>query len=900
VNGEWTLDRWRAVDRLFDAALDRPEAEREAFVRIEAAGDAGVAAAVLGLLRAERESEGRFEAPGSGAFQDFVADLASRGSPTRRIGPYAIVRELGRGGMGTVYLGEREGDGFRQHAAIKVLRRGVDTEDLLRRFVTERRILASLSHPNIARLYDGGATDDGRPFLAMEYVDGEPITTHCDRRGLGVDQRLQLVLEVADAVRAAHANLVVHRDLKPSNILVTAEGRVKLLDFGIAKLLDAGERHGDTMAGSFLLTPDHASPEQLRGEPVTTATDVYQLGVLLFVLLTGQPPYRAAARSAADLPDLAGRLDIPRPSTVVAIGPEAAAAAHARGTTPRVLRRRLAGDLDTLVRKALHAEPDRRYGSVEALAGDIRRFLEGRPISARADSAGYRTRLFLRRHRWIAPVAAAAAIFLGAYAVTGIRHTRALERERRAATFEAQRAAEVQRFLVDLFASADPYAPADPTRGRDITVVEALDVGVDRLKDSLADRPAVRASILAAIAEVYQNLGVLDRALPLRVQALQLQQDTFGPVSREVRDSLGRLALIRSELGEPEAAGQLYEQRLGLVLSANPPDATEIADARIRMARHLVGSKRATDAEPHLREVLSAPQSGELPAAVMAEATRTLADVQRILGRLDESEATARRALALVDEALGANSVAAATSRGTLAQTLGLLGRVDEAEALFRAAIDTLGRTLGPHHGHRLATISNLSVLLLNAGDLTGAEELLREIVAIGERVHGAEHPSLAGYLQNHATVLVRIGRLDEARVRYERAAGIYRETLDATNHARALPLLSLAGLHLRQNRPPAAEAAAREALEILRRALPGGHFITAVAECRVARALMAGSRMAEAGAHFDRATPPLIAPGSVPEYRRECLSAAARFYASRGDRAEAARLKAALGDSGG
>ncbi|MGE0463933.1 MAG: tetratricopeptide repeat protein [Vicinamibacterales bacterium] len=887
--------RWQAIDRLFDAALERSPAERAAFVESAAAGDLALADAVKALLRAEQDSQGCYESPAI-PISDVFSDHAARATGPGAIGPYHVIRELGRGGMGTVYLAERAGDGFTQHVALKVLRRGMDTDDVLRRFVTERRILASLSHPNIARLYDGGATDDGRPYLVMEFVEGQPIADYCDDRRLGLRQRLALVLEVAAAVSAAHASLVVHRDLKPSNILVTAEGHVKLLDFGIAKLLEPGDDGGThTRTGLFLLTPDHASPEQLRGEPVTTLTDVYQLGVLLFGLLTGAAPYAPSGRSAEGLEALARRLDVPKPSAMVSTWPDADPRARARGTTPAQLRRTLSGDLDTIVGKALQAEPQRRYASVEALAGDIRRFLDGRPVSAHPDTLWYRTRMFLRRRPWVAPALGAATVFAGIYLATLVRHSAALEAERNAATLEAERAQEVQRFLVDLFASADPYAPADTARGREITVVEALDMGTERLRTSLADRPIIRASILSAISQVYQDLGVHDRAQPLREEALALQTTLHGPASRAVRDSLGSLALIRGERGEQVPAHELHLRRLALAEAARPVDAAEVADARVRLGRHLIGMSQEQAAEPHFRAVLDAPDAERLPAAIRVEAMRALADVERVLDRLDESERTARRAVALVDAAIGASSSAGALARGTLAQTLGLMGRVDEADGLFRQAIDTLERTLGATHAHRLATMSNLSVLRLNAGDLAGAEALLRETVEVGERVHGARHPSVAGYLQNHATALVRLGRHDEARERYERAAAIYRETLERDNYARALPLLSIASLDLAAQRPAAAEAAAREALDILRAALPNGHAITAVAECRIARALVARAQQPAALPFFERATASLTSATSLPEYRRECLEAAAAFHQARGDIAASARLEAAL-----
>ena len=860
--------RWHQIDDLFARALDHPASGREEFVRRSAGNDAELAGAVLALVDAERHSRGLYESPGAAVSEGLISGLAAGGTAPTRIDRYVLVREIGRGGMGTVYLAEHEGDGFRQKVALKILRRGVDTDDVLRRFVNERRILASLAHPNVARLHDGGATPDGRPYLVMEFVEGEPITGYCERHQLPMRQRLELVLQVADAVRAAHAALIVHRDLKPSNILVTVDGRVKLLDFGIAKLLDGEPEADHTRPGVFVLTPDHASPEQLRGEPVTTATDVYQLGVLLFRLLTGVS-YRVRADAH----------EIPRASAVA----------------PPQLRRALAGDVDRIVGKALQAEPERRYASVEELSRDIRRYLDGRTISARPETLAYLARTWLRRHPWVAPVAFVLAAFVTVYGATLIRHTRALERERNEATFQAERAQEVQRFLADLFGSANPYAPADPERGKQITVAEALDLGVERLRTSLTDRPAVRAAILSAISQTYQDLGVFDRALPLREEARALQASLYGAASREVRDSLGALAVLRAARGELDAAGALHEQRLALAAAAAPPDVAEIASARIRFGRYLMTVSRAGDAEAQFEAVMELAGGGQVSPADLGEATRSLADAQRMLGRLAASEESARRAIELIDATAGEHSIAGALARGSLAQTLGELARFDDADALFQAVIDRLERLHGPNHFDRLTTMSNLSVLRLSAGNVAGAEVLLREIVEIGRRIYGERHPTVANYLQNHATALVRLGHLEEARVTYERVADIYREALDPGNHLRALPLLSLSGIHLAQERPARAEALAREALGILREALPAGHFITGVAECRVAQSLVALQKPADAGPLYASSIEALTATTSVPAYRRECLSAAAAFYQTQGNTDEADRLRLAL-----
>ncbi len=876
--------RWEEVDRLFNAALDRPAAERRSFVESECGGDSELLESVLRLLEIEASSDDRLEVPGSGLSQAFIENLGDGTETPRQIDRYTLLRELGRGGMGTVYLAEHEGEDFRQQVALKVLRRGLDTEDILQRFVTERQILAKLSHPNIARLYDGGATPNGRPYLVMEYVEGEPITEYCDRKRLDIRQRLNLALQVADAVNAAHANLIVHRDLKPSNILVTAEGHVKLLDFGIAKMLDPEAGGVHTRTGSYLLTPDHASPEQLKGEPITTATDVYQLGVLLFRLLTGQRPFPARRGSALELRELAERSDIPKPSTTIVSADEASAIADNRATSPARLRKALRGDLDTIVGKALAADPTRRYSSTANLAEEIRRYLDGRTISARPDTFGYQARRFLHRYPWVAPVVVAAIAGLVIYVATLIRYTNRLEAERNTAQTEAARAEEVQQFLVDLFASANPFVPADTVRGRRITVVEALDLGVERLGTSLEERPEARASILSAIAGVYQDLGIYERALPLREETLELQRSLYGTSSRPTRESLGRLASIHSGLGELDLATELFERWLEFALAAEPFDVAEIADARTRFGRHLFELSRTEAAEEQLRSAVALAADGDVPPLIEVEATRSLADTQRLRGNFAESERSALRAVELADDHFGAASTPSALARATLATTYSGMGRREEADVVFRAAIEDLERTLGADHLHRLTTMTNYAVLKSSLGEWASAEKVLAEVVAIGERVYGEDHPQVADILQNYAGSMMRQGRFDEAIPIYERAAQIYRERVPEDNFVRALPLVSLADIYLTKSQSLDAERTTREAISILETALPEGHFVTAVAHCRLGRALVQQNRLSEAEPHFARSLDPIFEATIYPDYRRACLSSAAEFYRSRGN----------------
>jgi eukaryotic-like serine/threonine-protein kinase len=886
--------RWKRADRIFSEAMEQPPARRDAFVRDACAGDAEALADVHQLLKAAQASEGLFEAPGQTALDEAMADLDGRAVPgPKQIGPYAILNVLGRGGMGTVYLAEREGDGFRQRVAIKVLRRGLDTADIVGRFLRERRILGGLTHPGIARLIDGGATDDGRPYLVMEYVEGEAVTDWCDRERADVRRRLSLFLEVADAVRAAHASLVVHRDLKPSNILVS-NGRVKLLDFGIAKLLtgdDAAAEH--TRTGLFVLTPEIASPEQLRGAPVTTATDVYQLGVLLCQLLTGARP------SGVVLPDRAGASvpaggPVRRPSTLVARDAAGQSVARLRATSVSQLRRTLRGDLDTIALKALHEDPERRYASVDQLVHDVGRFLEGRVISARPDTWAYRGRAFARRHPWLAPVASVALVGVVGYMATLTRYAVRLAQERTAAREQAERATAVQTFLVDVFRSPDPYDPMDASRGRQITVLEALDLGVERLRTELTDRPIIREALLLAVADVYQNLNAVDRALPLREEALALQE-ARAPGSADLVENLGRLARLRGQTGPEDEASALYARWLALAQALDPPRPAEVAEAHIGLGLHALARHELADAAEQFDEAIALSRGQAIPPSVMAEAYRSRADVHQAMGQLDAARDVAEKAVALRVEADGEDAVETALARVTLAQVLVDLRRLSEADTLYGRAIDTLERRLGADHRLTLVSLNSLALLRQQRGDFEGAITLLRRLVESERRVHG-EHDKLVGdFLQNLATVLGHSGRLDEARDMHMQAADVYRLSVGPDSYFFALPYLSLANIELSQQHYPAAEAAARTALRVLQQALPQGHFVTAVAECRVARALVGRGRAAAAAPLFDASATALVSTESVPEYRKECLTAAASYFDAHGDPKRAADLREAL-----
>ncbi|NNF26644.1 MAG: serine/threonine protein kinase, partial [Gemmatimonadetes bacterium] len=775
---------------------------------------------------------------------------------------------LGRGGMGGVYLAERADGAFEQTVAIKFLRPGLDTRDFVGRLLAERRILSSLEHPNIARLLDGGSTDRGLPYLVLEYVDGIPITEYCRRHGCTIDQRLELFIQVARAVQYAHSNLVVHRDIKPSNILVTDEGRVKLLDFGIAKLLgpDGGRPEGPlTRTGLRPLTPDYASPEQIKGEPVTTASDVYQLGVLLYRLLTGAPPYRVAATGGTLESAISTVRPRPPSDAVVATAKEAG---HS-GSSPRSpsrLRKRLRGDLDTIVLKALRKEPARRYATALEMADDVRRHLDGRPITARRESRLYRTGKFLRRNAWVAPVTAAGILLMAGFVLTLIRHGNELEAERDVAR-------DVQSAFVSFFTAPDSGEVGLGEGRRDQTILEAIQDGAERVRVDLRDRPAARAELFTAMASVLQDLDEPADALELAEEALELERTLYGGKSAQVHETL----LLVGELHpEADSARALLEQRLELSRHLYGAESVETAASIHALAELDLREGQLEGAVLGFREAIDLYRSaGSVHTRRIALAFAEMTDALEALGRHEESVAVAREGYGLLVDEFGEGHSQTAVGRGRLAQALTGAGRYDEARPLYEASLVTLDAELGSTHATTMRFRNNYALLLDVMEDLETSEAVYQELLVALEDRYGTVHYEVAASLQNLAAVVKDRGRYGDAEALSRRAHEIFEATVGPAHFQTAYPLITISELRLLVEDYPGAEAVARNALDILRAALPGGHFATAVAECRMARALAGQGRVAEARPLLEGALAAIEDLGPfVESYRAECAQA--------------------------
>ncbi len=697
----------------------------------------------------------------------------------------------------------------------------------MERFLRERGILARLTHPNIARLLDGGVAEDGRPFLAMEYVDGTPITEYCDEHGLDVDARLRLFLDACAAVAYAHRNLVVHRDLKPSNILVARDGRVKLLDFGIAKLLEPDTEMGGptpTVTGFQMLTPEYAAPEQVRGEPVTTATDVYGLGAVLYELLSGRRPNRFRDRTLAEVlrvlsettPEppstTATRANAPRGEGAHAGSRTPAEIAAARGTTPEQLRRRLAGDLDAIVLSAVRQEPERRYGSAEALAEDLRRHLARRPVTARRDSAFYRFGRFARRNR----VAVAASTVAVAALVAGLIGT---TWQARAASRHALRADRVSQFVVGLFEASDP----DRARGDTVTARGLLDRGTERLESGLEAEPAVRADMLNVLGKIYQKLGLYEQARPLLEEAKETRERLLGPRDLETAKSAADLASLLYDQGEYAPAEELARAVLGVQLEELGAGDTLVAVSMANLAAILDAEGDLAAADSLYRESLAINRRRGSPNAIAG----SLSDLGVALwrqGKYAEAEPLAEEALALRREIYGGDHTEVAVSLLNLATILTDAGEYERAEPLLRECLAMRRKLLGDRHPHVALTLNNLSLLLRSEGRLEESEQANEEALAIRRETLGDDHPEVAASLNNLGVVLYLQGEWRPAADAFERALAIWRKTLGETHPSVLTGLNNLGAARREQGDLDGAERALREALTQRRKALGDDH----------------------------------------------------------------------------
>jgi serine/threonine protein kinase/tetratricopeptide (TPR) repeat protein len=771
-----TPERWQQIKIVLAGALDREDGDRTIYLDGVCREDADLRREVESLLATERELGDFIEIP------VFRIHPEGGGPPLavgQRIGAYRIVREVGRGGMGSVYLAERADQAFEKQVALKVVRRGMDTEEIVHRFRAERQILAHLDHENIAKLLDGGTTEDGRPYFVMEYVEGKPIDEDCDARKLSTAQRLALFRTVCAAVHFAHQNLIVHRDLKPGNILVTADGKPKLLDFGIAKLVDPDqEPFALTRADLRMMTPDYASPEQVRGEPITTASDIYSLGVLLYVLLTGHRPYRPSTQAPQDLARAICESDPLRPSSVVArveevkrsdgssfeLTPESVS--RVRDGEERLLRRRLAGDLDNIVLKAMQKDPQRRYASVDQLSTDLERHLQGLPVVARKDTLGYRTRKFVGRHPGGVAVAVLLLLLILGFSVTStVLWRRAVRGERQAQA--------VSGFMEDLFTSPDP----GKAHGETVTAKEILDRGVKNIGSGLTTEPEVQANLMETMGRVYRNLGLYEAARPLLTQALDLNRHILGDDDLRVAKSMQNLGNLLHDMKKLKEAQPLFQRAVDI------------------QRRH--GATESVDYAMNLTNL----------GAILEDK-----------GDLDGAERLYEESLTIKQRLPEADDEDIATSLNSLGKLCATRGQYSAAEAYYKRSLALRKKIAQGLPDPKVATsLSNIGSLQEDRGDLAGAKVYYLQALEMRRQLFTKPHPRVARSLNNLGHVSQALGDMRAAEAYYRAALSMAEETLQADDPERATYLRNLASVMISEGKAAEAEASARKAGEVFR-----------------------------------------------------------------------------------
>jgi eukaryotic-like serine/threonine-protein kinase len=796
--------RWQTIQFLFHEVADMPESEQRICLKRRCGDDEALLNEVLALLQEDAASASLLDRDVAHVVHEILQDDETS-LPFQEFGPYRLKKVLGHGGMGVVYLAERED--LENQVAIKILRDAWLSPARRERFAFEQRTLAQLNHPFIARLYDADTTPDGTPFFVMEYVEGVPLVEYCNAHGCSNEERLRLFRAVCEAVVHAHQHAVIHRDLKPTNILVKNDGTVRLLDFGIAKHLEAfGEAVDQTMTGLRLMTPAYASPEQIRGEQVGIQTDVYSLGVILYELLSGKLPFDLSDRAAVHVPG---------------IGKSAWA------------------DLDVLCLTALHKDTQRRYASAEALLRDVDHFLKQEPLDARADTASYRIWKFVARNQ--RSVAAAIAMFVliaGLVTFFTVRLTIA----RNAAVAEAARTQRVQRFMVNLFQGGDEAAgPSD-----DLRVITLLDRGVQEAQ-SLSAEPEMQAELYQTLGVIYQKLGKFDRADSLLGTALEQRKKLYGPDHRFVAESLTASALLRANQAKYEEAEKFARDGLAMSkrhLSASHPS---VARATFALGKVLEDRGKYDQSFPVLEEAVRL-QSG--PSGVTADLAASLSELANshfYAGHYDTSESLNQRVLTIDRQLYGERHPLVADTLINLGAIQFQKGNYTESEKFNRQALDIVQSWYGNVHPETADAMTILGQSLTYQKRFDEAADLLQQSRAILEHVYGPVHPRVAFALNELGNVAIRRKKLDEAEADFSRVVDIYRSVYGEKHYQIGIAQSNLAGVYVERKEYARAELLFRDSLQIYSETLPSDHQNVGICRIRLGDALAAEHRFKEA-----------------------------------------------------
>ena len=723
-----TNSDWRILEAAFAEATSLEGDTRVSMLAKFSAEHPDLEQQLLNLLAADSADDISLAEPIASSAKVF-ADEATDLWENRRIGAWTIKHRIADGGMGAVFLAERSDDEYQQTVALKIMTAQLLAKDAVTRFRVERQILASLSHPNIAKLIDGGSTDENLPYLVLEYVDGLPIDQYCDEHQLSIPERLRLFMKVCKAVDFAHRNLVVHRDLKPNNILVDTSGEPKLLDFGIAKLLESSsvqQTMAVTREGARAMTPEYASPEQVRGEPISVATDVYALGVLLYRLMTGQSPYGVSTAVPREYEAAILDNEPLRPSTVVTSPDTDPTVVASRSTSPQRLQRHLVGDLDNIVLHALQKEPERRYATANELSTDIGRYLAHLPVVARGDDWPYKVRKFLVRN---ARSLAITTVVVASIAALTVYYTVKLADERDRANLAATQSSEVATFLTGLFESASPHE----AKGEAITAVELLEQGRERIEE-LDEQPQLKAELMRIMASSMTAIGDLERSIPMLERVLALKEAAVPRDESSISQTTHNLSEAYRQLGDFEKAEHYSRRTLEIAMALFGPDNSNVAYVMARLG------------------------------VILFDAART-----------DEALDLEQRALTIMIANGDGESADALDTRGNISNTLARLGRYREAEQILRETITLSDQVIGESHPNTIIRRTNLCLILIRLGDSDEAVSILEENIPRGIKVWGPDYYHVAYMLRTKASALKRLGRMQESLDAYREAQEITR-----------------------------------------------------------------------------------------------------------------------------
>src|SRR6202521_680796 len=827
--------RWDRIQKLFHDAADVPQGEQRVFLEAACGDDEELVVEVLAMLDQDANGHSLLDHNIADIAQETLANAIPASPILKEFGPYRIMKLLGEGGMGVVYLAERRDLGT--EVAIKVLRDAWLSPARRERFASEQRTLAQLNHPLIARLYDADTLDDGTPWFVMEYVDGIPLTHYCRKNECSVEQRLQLFRSVCEAVQHAHGHAVIHRDLKPSNILVKNDGSVRLLDFGISKQLESLDLQVDqTMTGLSMMTPAYASPEQIRGDRVGISTDVYSLGVILYELLAGQLPFDLSGLTPAEAASIIAEHEPGKPSAAVKRTTDSEANSR---TLSLSLSKTAWADLDVLCLNAMHKDPHRRYRTVEALIRDVDHYLNGEPLEARPDTLDYRMGKFVRRDRRAA--AATTRIFAvigGLIAFFTVR----LAKARDTALAEAARTQRIQQFTANLFQGGDPAAgPSDSLR-----VITIVDRGVQEAK-TLDHDPKVQAELYQNLGSIYQKLGKFQPADSLLHSALDQRKVLFGADSTEVAESLTALGLLRSDQAHLEEAEQLTRQGLEMAKRHLPPNHPAIAKATLAFGKGWARRGSYDQAIVAINESVRLQSAPGVAPADLATSLATLADAHYSAGHYDVCKSLYVRVLEMHCQVYGERHPLVADDLGSLAAAQRDLGYYSEAERLDRRALDIAQSYYGNNHPKTAGFLTALGESLTYQNKYDEAVLALDQALAIQERVYGPAHPAVAETLNELGNVASMRDHLDEAETRFQRAADIYRSVYGDHHYLVAIALSNVAGIIYDKKDYPRAEQLFRDVIRRYRETLPADNVNLAIAHIKLGRTLLHDNRSRDA-----------------------------------------------------